>query len=41
MIPELVCPRTGRLFAGTLKWQTRIRPTLPGGEYTLKVESAP
>jgi hypothetical protein len=34
-------PGTGRLFAGTSKWQTRIPPRRPGGEYTLKVEPAP
>jgi len=39
--PRARVPATGRLFVGTLKWQTRIPPKRPGGEYTLKVEPAP
>ena len=34
-------PGTGRLFAGTLTWQTRTPPRLAGGEYSLKVEHGP
>jgi hypothetical protein len=39
--PQARVPGTGRLVAGTVTYQLRIPPRLPGGEYTLKVEHAP